>query len=107
MSFAHTVVTVVILGTCLLGGFVLLLRVALERGRLVSRYDHIKAVMAYEEKLKAHQKKMQSAVAQEADFVAEPVEESEQLAADAMADADGEPEAVAEAEPMAVAEPAG
>jgi len=74
MGFTELVVIVVVLGACLVGGLAVLLRISLERDRLVKRYSHIKAVMEYEEQLRARQEEKQSSVAQRADFVADPAD---------------------------------
>jgi len=77
MSIPHILVVAIILSACLAGGLAVLLRIALERERLVKRYDHIKAVMEYEEQLKVHQRKMQSSIAHEDYFVAQPEADSQ------------------------------
>jgi len=60
------VVLVVIVALGALGAVAVLGRMAMERRRLVVRYDHIKTVMAREQQLRAKRQKAQSSIARPA-----------------------------------------
>ena len=69
MSAESLAVLAVVVATGALGAVAVLGRMAMERHRLLVRYDHIKTVMAYEEQLRAKKQKASSSVARPAAFL--------------------------------------
>ncbi|MFW6146417.1 MAG: hypothetical protein ACOC7R_03690 [Planctomycetota bacterium] len=68
MSADSLVVLVVVIATGALGAAGVLLRMAMERHRLVERYDHIKAMLVYQEQLRAKRQKARNSVARPATY---------------------------------------
>ena len=71
MNADPLVVLTVIVALGALGALAVLGRMAKERRRLVVRYDHIKAVMAREQQLRAKQQKAQNSIARRATLTAD------------------------------------
>lgn len=72
MDDTSQVISGVFIGICALGAACILLRIALERDRLLGRYNHIKSLMEYEEALRRKVEQQQKSTATKKSFASPP-----------------------------------
>lgn len=69
MGSDHEIAVAVVAIVCVLGAASVLVRIAIERDRLLSRYSHIRMLMQHQEMMKVHLQEAADSVASEASFI--------------------------------------